>query len=103
MGFDVVASFRINAAAERQVLLLSRKTVERVADAVVGTAKTLVPVDTGALRESIHKEVEADSVIVATGTGYGGFVEVGTSKQRAQPFMGPALQRVAAEIRGGNL
>jgi len=103
MGFTATGDFRLNVAGVRQVALVSRRTVDKIADAVTDAAKSLVPVDTGALRTSIHKEVAADSVTVATATGYGGYVELGTSRMAAQPFMRPALMKVAAQIRGGNL
>lgn len=57
-----------------------------------GTAKRLVPVDTGKLRASIKTEGNADrtSFKVTANTHYAGYVEYGTHKQKAQPYMGPA-------------
>ncbi len=65
------------------------------------TAQQLVPVDTGALRASIDHERDQGSrpgheiEIVHTGSGrdgrnYGGYVEFGTSRNRAQPYLVPA-------------
>lgn len=60
------------------------------------TAKRLCPVDTGRLRSSItHSEPErrGDVVAVRIGTNveYARFVELGTSRARAQPYLRPAL------------
>jgi len=59
-------------------------------------AKILCPVKTGKLQKSIQirKETEALSVGVSAGGGeasYARFVEYGTSRKKAQPFMRAAL------------
>lgn len=56
-------------------------------------AKARAPVDTGALRGSIHTEVVTDlSAIVGPSVDYGDYVEYGTSRMAAQPFMTPAAE-----------
>lgn len=65
---------------------------------VNGDAKNIVPVDTGNLRNSIHGSVEAGTskeVVgkVATSTDYAPYVEFGTSRMGAQPFLWPALHK----------
>lgn len=78
------------------------------ATALVDEAKANVPVDTGDLKKSIginRVKAPANSVIFAVsprrGKGLGGwyahFVEFGTSKQSAQPFMRPAYENSADE------
>jgi HK97 gp10 family phage protein len=58
-------------------------------------AKDVVPVDTGALKNSIRAEPESDKVwIVAPHTEYAIYVEFGTRKMRAQPYMRPAAEKV---------
>ncbi|MGH2596142.1 MAG: HK97-gp10 family putative phage morphogenesis protein [Actinomycetota bacterium] len=65
--------------------LLSR--TEKVAEA----ARTLAPVLTGALRESITAEsVGPAEARVVAGVDYAVFVEFGTSVDEAQPFLRPA-------------
>lgn len=57
-------------------------------------ARRLVPVDTGALQSTIGVEVEGETVnLVAGGDGvdYQAYVEFGTSKMAAQPYMRPAI------------
>jgi HK97 gp10 family phage protein len=83
-----------------------REAMEEVAE----KAREFVPVDTGLLRESIHTaRYEKDGLIVyqvETGPGrdnreYGLFVELGTVKTKAQPFLRPAMAfvRPADKVR----
>lgn len=79
--------------------------VDRAADHIVDLAKQLCPVDTGALRDSIRKEGAAGSrrrQVKAGGGGvaYAAFVEYGTARSPAQPFLHPAAKAidVAAEV-----
>ena len=65
---------------------------------VQALAKAKVPVDTGKLKESIHREKvgPAHHVVVADAENdyddpYGRYVEFGTRLHRAQPFLGPAV------------
>lgn len=61
---------------------------------VEGDAKMLAPVDTGALKNSLHTERKGDLMAtVSDGMEYGIFQELGTSRMRAQPFMVPALEK----------
>lgn len=53
---------------------------------------------TGATRQSIHLTVGRDEAKVKTGTDYSGYVEVGTRKMEAQPYMGPALEETIPEF-----
>lgn len=72
-------------------------------------AKSLAPVRTGELRDSIDGTVDAQGVTVFASAEHAGFVEHGTTKSPAQPFMQPALdrtkdklkKRVLAEVRKG--
>jgi HK97 gp10 family phage protein len=58
-------------------------------------AKRLSPVDTGRLRNSITWELRTDArglyAAVGTNVEYAPYVEFGTSKMSAQPFLRPAL------------
>lgn len=76
-----------------------RKPTEQAMEAFVqvveGSAVKLAPVDTGRLRGSIHSKVDtgSDTIVgeVATPVEYAEFVEFGTSKTAAQPFLRPAV------------
>jgi HK97 gp10 family phage protein len=67
-------------------------------------AKTLCPVLTGTLRRSIHhltteKDAVHARVQVGPNTPYAGFVEFGTSRMSAQPYMRPAFDIKQDEAR----
>jgi len=57
------------------------------------TARDIVPVDTGILKASIKVKSypKQQSAVVFTTTEYATYVEFGTRKMRAQPFMTPAI------------
>ena len=58
-------------------------------------AKRLVPVDTGLLRNSIISTMESDLTgVVSTNVEYSVYVEYGTRKMSAQPYMTPAAEAV---------
>ena len=73
----------------------AKRTVWKGAFLVEAYAKTLAPVDTGALRAGIHTEPTDDdlAVIVGDAVEYGIYQEFGTYKMAAQPFMIPAVER----------
>lgn len=59
------------------------------------------PVDTGNLRGSITHEVDAagNAVYIGTNVEYAPYVELGTSRQKAQPFLRPAASGHGAQYR----
>lgn len=71
------------------------KELERRAIKVEAAAKRLCPVDTGRLRSSITHETGSDAgglvARVGTNVAYGVYVELGTHRATAQPFLRPAL------------
>lgn len=104
--------------AGREVGNRARAVVRKTAYDIEASAKALAPVDTGNLKGSIS---HSDLRIGNTGTlvaeigptaNYGVFLEQGTSRMAAQPFMGPAadrhtpgfeqaMQQLGAEAIGG--
>lgn len=84
------------AAAIREALESALETVGLVAE---GYAKLDCPVDTGNLRNSITHVVDDDSVYIGTNVEYAPAVELGTHKQKAQPFLRPAADHHASEYR----
>lgn len=100
--------FRININRDflGKAKQLSNTKLKRIARAIRDESKRLVPVDTGALKKSIAVVEYADKegvVSIETQTGYGGYVEEGTSKMRAQPFMRPAAETVRGFIERDQL
>lgn len=71
------------------------KDLERRAVKVEAAAKRLCPVDTGRLRSSITHETGTDDrghvARIGTNVVYGVYVELGTSRAKAQPYLRPAL------------
>ncbi|MGH3933642.1 MAG: HK97-gp10 family putative phage morphogenesis protein [Pseudonocardiaceae bacterium] len=65
--------------------------IKEWADDVASGAKTSVPVDTTKLQRKIKKRVRATSGEVIADTSYAQYVELGTSRQEAQPFLYPAF------------
>lgn len=65
--------------------------VSEAGEIVVTEAKANCPVDTGNLRSSINKQASGNTCTVGTNCEYAGYVEFGTYKMAAQPYLVPAL------------
>lgn len=62
-------------------------------------AKAHAPVRTGELRDSIHTTTETPlSATVGADAGHAAFVELGTRRMAARPFMLPAFERTKDRI-----
>ncbi|UVY83796.1 HK97 gp10 family phage protein [Brachybacterium sp. NBEC-018] len=103
-------------AASREVMPRARLALRKALTDIQAGAQNRAPVDTGALKGSITVEVQGNRDFARGEVGptvhYGGFVETGTSRQRAQPYLRPAtdavipgyheaLGQVGADILGG--
>jgi HK97 gp10 family phage protein len=95
-----------------------RASVQAACDLIADTARTLCPVDTGELRDSITVDVQQVAFQSITGTvfataPYAEYVEFGTGRRgdpsvphtdkpgmAAQPFMRPAVDENKAAIEG---
>lgn len=64
-------------------------------------AKRDCPVDTGRLRNSITHAVEAgeQAVYIGSNVEYAAFVELGTSRMKARPYLKPAATQHNAEYK----
>lgn len=90
---------RIDRAALGQLLASPTgavaKDLERRALSIEGAAKRLCPVDTGRLRSSITHALGVDvqglKADIGSDVEYAVYVELGTSRAAAQPFLRPAL------------
>lgn len=74
------------------------KALTRTTVRVEATAKRLCPVDTGRLRASVTHALSRDAQgllgVVGTDVEYAPYVELGTTRMGAQPFLRPALGSV---------
>lgn len=77
------------------------RALEEIGLAAEGYAKRACPVDTGNLRNSITHAVESaeDAVYVGTNVEYAPYVELGTSRAAAQPFLRPAATEHGSTYR----
>jgi HK97 gp10 family phage protein len=74
----------------------AKAVLDKTARDVEAGAKQRCPVDTGALRNSIHVEPPSDLFkrTIADGMEYGIYVEMGARGRPPKPFMAPALENV---------
>lgn len=114
-AIDVVGAPELKAqlaALEPKVAKkLTRKAMREAQKIVLADAKRLVPVDTGQLRKSLairalKRSRSRFGVSVQTKEGlfkgeqfYGGFIELGTKKMEAKPYLRPALYDNEAKVR----
>lgn len=75
--------------------------LEKIGLLAEGYAQIKCPVDTGNLRASITHEVDAGekAVYIGTNVEYAPYVELGTSKQKAQPYLRPAATEHGDQYR----
>lgn len=87
-------------AYEKRVHQVASQTLAEHAEQVAEDARNLAPVDTGELRDSIGV-VKTDDLryeVVAIAP-YAADVELGTSKQAAEPFLFPAMEANRADLQ----
>lgn len=76
------------------------RALEKIGLVAEGYAKKACPVDTGRLRNSITHQLDGNkAVYIGTNVEYAPYVELGTSRQRAQEFLRPAAQDHASQYR----
>ena len=83
----------------------SNEAIARALEAIglqaEGYAKMLCPVDTGNLRNSITHTYDSfeRKAYIGTNVEYAAYVEYGTSKTKAQPYLKPAVTDHADEYK----
>jgi len=87
---------------------IEKATAEQLARAaeIIGMiaesyAKQSCPVDTGNLRNSITHatEDEGRTVVIGSAVEYAPYVELGTSRQKPQPYLRPAIENHIPEYQ----
>ena len=74
---------------------VAEQLVAKAAFDVEALAKAAAPVKTGNLKSSIAAQPRGPfSWVVRVGASYGAYVEFGTSKMDARPYLGPAVASV---------
>lgn len=84
MKINVVKTPNFDPSKIRAALWEAVKLVE-------AEAKSISPVDTGNMKNSIYSEVDGSIGKVISPAEYSSYVEYGTVRSQAQPFMRPAL------------
>lgn len=89
MKFKIENDFTdiIEKAAFSQI----ERALQRVGLDAERNAKLGCPVDTGRLRNSISHTNDKNTVYIGTNVEYAAYVEMGTSRQDAQPYLEPAI------------
>ena len=91
---EITVNIKSNADAIKRA---APEQIERALEAIglqaEGYAKMLCPVDTGRLRNSITHTVDVNELKAYIGTNveYAAYVEMGTSRSKAQPYLQPAV------------
>ena len=67
--------------------------------AAEANAKEICPVDTGRLRNSITHTQDGDNAYIGTNVEYAPYVEFGTSRRKAKPYLRPAATEHTAEYK----
>lgn len=79
-----------------------QQAMDETRDEAVAVAKARCPVDTGALQRSIHGDVTVAggkrTLVLAADESYALYVELGTSRAPAQPFLRPAVDAAAPKL-----
>jgi HK97 gp10 family phage protein len=95
-------AFKLDGAEQVKAKLvdLSEKTEQKMKEAVgeaglniQRNAKLVCPVDTGTMRNSIMVDFQGLTATVHTYIPYAPYVEFGTFRMRAQPYLTPAAKQ----------
>ena len=76
--------------AKSEILAAFARALERIGQQAEGYAQDLCPVDTGNLRDSITHTADRTAAYIGTNVEYAPYVELGTRRAAAQPFLKPA-------------
>lgn len=76
------------------------KALEIIGGKAESYAKKLCPVDTGRLRNSItHQQMDEHTEVVGTNVEYAPYVELGTHRMKAKPYLRPAAEGHTMEYK----
>lgn len=90
---------KVNTSAVlEEVKTRARLCLHAVAPGILRSAIRIVPVDTGNLQRSIEAIYEGETLHVGSQVHYAAYVEGGTPKMAAQPYLRPALMENLPKI-----
>lgn len=79
---------------------IPQEALQAGADQLVTSAKAIVPVRTGNLRDSIESSSASPTTATAEASAdYAGFVEFGTRYMSSRPYMKPSIPQAVTVIR----
>ena len=93
---------QIRKAAIEQMKKGGLQSVQEVTDLATYLAKSLSPIDTGHNRRSIRNKVKVykdrAQGRIFTESGYGAYLELGTARMVARPYIGPAVTQAFQKL-----
>lgn len=102
-------SYKDNSKEVEEAMKQAKKeALKQMGDFAVQMAQNYAPVDTGNMRGSIrHEAIDEDTEYYGTSNtqarlkpvDYAVFVELGTNKMKAQPFIRPAAENHRSELQ----
>jgi HK97 gp10 family phage protein len=88
---------------ERRIQEKTEQALQAIGLYVEGEVKERITVnrsvDTGNLRGSIDNKVKEDHVVIGTNVEYAIYVEKGTQRQKAKPYLTPAVEENIENIK----
>ena len=87
---------KLTAQLEDVGLQFTTEDLEAGAIVILSEAQANCPVDTGFLQSTAFMEVTSDDVLIGFNADYASYVEFGTYKMAAQPFLRPAMDNAEA-------
>jgi HK97 gp10 family phage protein len=89
----------LDKGALKRVQQICGGRIQEFGEGVVERARDIVAIDTGNLKRSIKATKLGElSLKVETRCGYGAYVELGTKRMAARPFLAPAADATIAEF-----
>ena len=93
--------FKSNAKDVLEAMQKARtRAMEIIGGKAESYAKALCPVDTGNLRNSItHAQQDENTEVIGTNVEYAPYVELGTARMAARPYLRPAAENHGPEYK----
>lgn len=88
----------------KEIQGMSQQAIDNALEIIGGMAESYAkqkcPVDTGRLRNSItHQQEGKRTVAIGSNVVYAPFVELGTIRMKAQPYLRPAIEEHSADYQ----